>query len=354
MSRIFLASFFVFWLVCTASFANDEDFYVIDDVQIHSFGDSPSEAKNKAFDDSRKKGLEILFGKLGLDPLILEEFSAEDLEETIKSEQVKSEIIAGSNYSAIFKITYDQNYLDYILKQKKLEILKSEDNYIALPITKTESSISLWEDNNGWRSAVSKAVDDKVQRNSAYKIFVVDGDIENKKSITKKSILLQDYKQFKPTLRKYKSRGVYLISFFNDVKNQKIIVDVAIVKQNEKKNIRFSFINPSSVPKSDLVNKVAEKTIDYLLSRNGKKLRKTNNDIKKIIINNGSYSRWLKTKQKITNSGLVDHIVMKSISTQRVVLSIKYIGQNPDIIQAFQDIGLNLEKIGENSFEIDN
>lgn len=354
MSRIFLASFFVFWLICTASFANDEDFYIIDDVQIHSFGNSPSEAKNKAFDDSRKKGLEILFEKLGLDPLILEEFSAEDLEETIKSEQVKSEIIAGNNYSAIFKITYDQNYLDYLLKQRKLEILESEDNYIALPITRTENDLILWEDTNGWRSAISTAVDNKIQRNSDYKIFVVDGDIENTKSIAKKSILLQEYKQFEPTLKKYKSKGVYLISFFNDINNQKIIVDVTILKINEKKNIRFSFINPSSVAKSDLVNKVAEKTIDYLLSRNAKKLRKTNNNIKNITIHNNSYSRWLKTKQRISDSGLIDEIVIKSISTQRVVLSIKYIGQNPDIIQAFQDIGFNLEKVGENSFEIDN
>jgi len=354
MSRIFLISYFVFWLIGGTSFAMDDAFYTIDNIEIHSSGTSPSEAKNKAFDDSRRKGLEILFAKMSMDPLTLEEFSDEDLEETVKSEQVKSEIIAGNNYSAIFKITYDKNYIDYALKQKKLANLDLEENYIAIPITQIGDDYLLWEKENIWKDAIGKAIDERISQDSDYKIFVLNGDVENITTISSKAILQKNYKMFAPTLLRYNAKGVYLISFLNDIKNKKIIVEVNLIKKAQRKTIKFSFINTSSIEEGDLMDKVADKTIGYLLSINGKKLRNHDSNIKEIEILTGSYSRWLKTKQKIEDSGLVSDFMIKSISKDKAVILVKYVGKNPNLIQGFIDTGLNLEQIGENHFQIDN
>lgn len=354
MSRIFLVSYFVFWLICSTSFAMDDDFYTIDDIEIHSSGESASEAKNKAFIDSRRNGLAILFDKIGLDPITLEKFSDEDLEETVKSEQVKSEVIAGSNYSAILKITYDKNYIDYALKRKKLENLDLEENYIALPITKIGDDFLLWEKENIWKESIGNAINERIAEDSDYKIFVLDGDIENVSTISRKAILEKDYKMFVPTLFRYNAKGVYLISFFNDTLNQKIVVNVSLIKKTQKKHIKFSFINTSSIAENELVNMVASKTINYLMSINGKKLRNHDSNIKEIEIRTRSYSRWLKTKQKIEDSGLISDFIIKSISKDKAVILVKYIGKNPDLALGFKNIGLNIERTGENNFKIDN
>jgi len=353
MSRIFLATYLVFWLACGLAFAND-DFYVIDDVEIHSSGKSPSEAKNTAFDDSRRKGLEVLFSKMGLDPLVLEEFSDEDLEETIKSEQVKSEIIAGNNYSAVFKITYDHNYINYLLKQKKLDSLDLEENYIVLSVTQIDDDYLLWQSENIWKKAVEEAIENRIAPESKYKLYAVNADVENMATISREAISKKDFKSLAPTLIKYNAKGAYIISYFNDLEHKKITVDVHLVKKLQKKNIRFSFVNTTSIEENELMSKVATKTIDYLLSINGKKLRKHDSNVKEIEISTGSYSRWLKVKQKIEDSGLISDLVIKSISKERAVILVKYSGHTPDLALRLREIGLDIEQVGENNFQIDN
>lgn len=353
MSRIFLASYLVFWLICGASFAYEDDFYVIDDIQIHSSGDSPSDAKIKAFDSSRRRGLEELFTKMGLDPLVLEEFSNDDLEETIKSEQIKSEVIAGNNYSALFKITYDQNYIDSLLKQKKLENSQLEENYLVLPVTQIDDNYLVWERANVWRNSISSAIDQRLSESKDYKLLVVGEDVENKSVISANTVLKQDFKRFEPTLLKYNATGIYLISFFEDTQNQKIIVNVNLIKRLNKKNIKLSFINTSSVDKTDLMDKVADKTINYLLSVNGKKLTNQDSKVKEIIIRTGSYNGWLKVKQRIQDSGFVSDFTIKTISKEYALVSINYGGQDLDLINSFRDIGLGLEQVGENIFQIE-
>ncbi|MBL6664277.1 MAG: DUF2066 domain-containing protein [Rickettsiales bacterium] len=350
MSRFFLASYLVFWLICGASFAYDDDLYIVDDIQIHSSGDSPNDAKNKAFDNSRRRGLEELFVRMRLDPSILDDISNEDLEETVKSEQVKSEVIAGNNYSALFKITYDQHYIRYLLKKKRLEATELEENYLVLPITRVGDKSLVWESDNIWRVAISQSIDDKFLEAQNKKFLVVSGDVENKSTISSYAVNQRDFKRFEPTILRYNANGIYLISFFNDVTNQKVVVDIDLIKRNQKKNIKLSFINTASINQNHLMSKVANKTIDYLLSVDGKEIRNHDSAVKDVIVRTGSYERWLKVKQKIQDSRIISDFTIKTISTEWAVISLKYSGQN--IIQDFQNIGLDFEQIGDNIFQI--
>lgn len=354
MSRVFLAICLISCLFCNFSWANNDDFYTIDDIMVHGHGDSPSQAKNNAFDQSRKIGLELLFTKLKLDPELINEFSPEDLEETIKSEQIKSEVIAGNNYSANFKITYDKDYIAYILKNKDLESLDIEENYLVLAITKVDDDkILLWEKSNLWQREVIRAIDANLNRNNKNKLIIPDADIETISLLSNKAVMQHDFNKFQPLLAKYNAHGVYLIFFSNDAISNKIIADTYLIKQKQNKHIKLTFINTNSVADSKLKAKVAKKVVNYLVSLQGKKLRKAINDLIELEIHVSSYRRYLKIKNKIRNSGLISKLIVKSISKDRAVILVKYPNKNSNIINAFANIGIDLEQVGPTNYRID-
>ena len=360
--KLLLQNLLIFLVVFTslANKANAQQVnnYMVEGIAAKASARSSGDAKILATASARKDAFAILLSRLALNPSLVNNISNDDIFDMVNSEQITEERISGSGYSAIFNIAFSESAVKRILRDKNIK--KTDDvveNYLLIPVKilkpksldgNSPNELLLWEAENNWKIAIEKEI-----KNSSIPNFIVpESDLSNISSLNKDNIEQVSFNDLEPILTKYKSsEGLVMFFYYDDIEN-KVIISVQNVKKLQKKLFKLNFVNVERLNYDQLTSKVAQKTIEYLLTlKSGNKSKSETNFIK-IEIPISKLGDWMMIKNKIENSNLINQLNIESISKDYVRISVNYTENQTDIIEAFAQKNIFLEKKAENLFSL--
>ena len=360
--KLLLQNLLIFLVVFTslANKANAQQVnnYMVEGIAAKASARSSGDAKILATASARKDAFVILLSRLALKTSLVNNISNDDLFDMVNSEQITEERISGSSYSAIFNIAFSESAVKSILRDKNIN--KTDDvveNYLLIPIkilkpksldNNSPNELLLWEAENNWKIAIEKEI-----KNSSIPNFIVpESDLSNIASLNKDNIEQVSFNDLEPILTKYKSsEGLVMFFYYDDIEN-KVIISVQNVKKLQKKLFKLNFVNVELLNYEQLTSKVAQKTIEYLLTlKSGNKSKSEANFIK-IEIPISKLGDWMIIKSKIENSNLINQLNIESVSKDYVRISVNYTENQTDIIEAFAQKNIFLEKKAENLFSL--
>ncbi len=359
MSRIFLLlSCLIFF--SSAAFAAEENLYSVENVAVSVTGKSPSDARNLAVATARRDAFLILLTRLDLDVNVADSVSNDEISDMVRLEQTDGERIAGSSYSASFNIVFAKDFVEHILGQKILGQKKStagalfvskkdDELYLLIPVKIENKQPMVWEEKNDWRDSVIKAIDKK---NLGKKYLVPEADINNLSLLGRDNVMFVGYSELEPMLSRYSASAVFNMFFTYDEIENKVNINVYYIRKTQKKQIKLGFVNIDRLDKESLVEKVANKVVDYLNSPQFAQNQALSSNIVRIQIPVTGLSNWLAIKSKIENSNLVSQLNVESLASDRIIISVNYPNNEIDIAEAFLRIGILLNKTSENFYTI--
>lgn len=352
MSRIF-SLFLGFFLITTSiSYAASQDIYVVENVITSITGKSPTDARNQAIASARRDAFLILLTRLELNTKMADMVNNQEISEMVRSEQIEGEKISGNTYSGNFNITFAKDFVDHILAQKNLprSEAKKEGTYLLIPAKIVKQKIILWEETNDWKKAITK----NIHSNKKNKFIVPEADMADISLINRDNILNSDYSTLEPIINKYKAEAAYILMFSFDEVENKVNINISYIRKLQKKQIKLSFVNADHLDYQSLMEKVSNKTIDYLISAQVIEKTSPNSGTVHVEIPISSFENWFLIKNKIEKSNLVTQFNIESISKDYAVITIKYIDNDQTIIEAFGEIGLQLNQARDSYYILSN
>ncbi len=330
--------------------------YEIESISSKASDKNPSASKILATSNARRDAFMVLLMRLQLPIATADNISNEEIAEMVRSEQIVDEKIAGNNYSANYNITFARDFVDHILEKKAKEqelknneIDTKKDNYLIIPIKVAKKRPLLWEPENDW----SKSMDKVINKNNLQKNFIIpESNAENIALVNGQNINNISFENFEKMLEKFKAQGVYLMFYnFDEIEN-KVLVEVQYLRKLLKKQFRLSFINVDRLSYSDLITKVADRSIEYLKNNPIGSDDALNKNIINLNIKISSISDWLNTKNTLDRSPLIDGIEIVSISKDEVKIKINYINTQTPVEQGLEKLGLIFNKRTRDTFDI--
>jgi len=358
MSRIFsfyfILSCAIFGIFSTASFAAQPASYLVENVAVSVSGRSPSDARNLATANARRDAFLILLARLDLKLNIADKIDNSEIFEMVRSEQINDEKMAGNNYSASFNIMFAKDFVEHTLAAKNADKIaaidekKSEVN-LLIPVKIAKRKVVLWEENNDWRAALAK----NLQKKSLQNFVIPEADMGNIALLNRDNIDSADYEKLEPILSRSKADAAYILFFVFDEIENKVSVSVSHIRKFQKKQVKLNFVNVDRLSYEALMDKVASKSLDYLVNAQSTDKAVTSS-IVRIRIPILSFGNWLMIKGRIESSNLVSQLNIESISKDYALISVNYTSAGSDIVESFAKIGLTLEKVGDNFYAISN
>jgi hypothetical protein len=101
-----------------------------------------------------------------------------------------------------------------------------------------------------------------------------------------------------------------------------------------------------------LLDKVASKTIEYLINSQKPENVIAASSLIRIQIPIANLASWLEIKNKIENSGLISQLNVESISRDYGVISVNYLKGDAEVIPTFLGLGINLQQKSENFYTL--
>ena len=352
MSRIFLLFAILFLGFFNFSNAAINSNYLVENVAVSVLGKSPADARNLAVSTAQRDAFLILLTRLEISTNIADNINNEEISDMVMSQQIDGEKIAGNNYSGNFKITFAKSFVDHILAKKNLPqtVQKNSDNYLLIPVKIVNRQPILWEQNNDWK----RAIENNLNKDRASKFITPEADIESISTINRDNISSANFNDLEPLLSKYNALAAYTMFFSYDEIENKANINVLYIRKLQKKQFRLSFVNVDHLAYEELVNKVAKKTIEYLVNSQNPETKDDFANLIRIKIPIKNLSDWLMTKNKIENSGLISQLNIESISRDYALISVIYNNSEQEISEAFLAINLLMEQKSENFYIITN
>lgn len=351
MSRIFSLFFLLFFAATNLSYAEDNSTYLVEDVVVSVTNKTPSAARIVAVATARRDAFLILLTRLGLRTNLADNITNDEISDMVRSEQIEEEKIAGNNYSATFNIMFAKDFVEHILAQKTIDKVeeKKEETYLLIPVEIVKRKPILWEEENHWKAAIEKNLNKKARE----KFIIPQADVANLAVLNRNNVELVDYLGLEPMISRYNAGAAYTLFFNYDEIENKVTVNVTYIRKLQKKIFKLGFVNVDRLDREDLIDKVATKTIEYLLTAQTSENKILISGLIHIGIPISSLGNWLMIKNKIESSGFVSQLNTESISRDYVLISVNYVNGKAEIDEAFAKIGLPLDKKSENFYKLD-
>jgi hypothetical protein len=353
MSRIFSVFFILLVSFSATAYAANQNNYLVENVDVKVTGKSPSGARNAANANARRDAFLILLTRLEMNVNIADHITDDEISYMVRSEQIDKEKIAGNSYSATFNIMFAKDFVDHVLAQKTSQKVKDkqQESYLLIPAKLLKNKkLLLWEDENDWKKAIAQNL---VKRSDAVsqKFILPEADMQNIASLNRDNVTNIDYPAIEPVVLKYNSNAAYSLIFFYDEIENKVTINLFYIRKLQKKQVRLSFVNVDRLGYEALLDKVAAKTIDYLINSQSGEDKVLSSNIIRFEIPISSIGNWLTIKDKIENSNLINQLNIEAISRDYALISVNYIG-NIDINEAFSGVGFSLSKKSENFYRL--
>jgi hypothetical protein len=363
-----LTGFFLTCLLlifCQPLFAQDPN-YFINDVVASGSGSSPNQARTNAIASAQRNAFLILLGRLGVKENIASTLEDGAISDMVASQQIMNEKIAGNNYSATLNLSFSESFVKHYLGNKISTANSlanslanpspnnqetSQENiassYLVIPIKIEKPQPLIWETNNDWKLACESFT----KNNNINYLKLPKGDIDDISAITIDTVNNNNFTDFEPLITKYKVDGLILAYFDFDSIENKVNITLQNIQKFNSVQTKLAFVNVNQLSPENLINKVAEKTINYIALSNGKKesakqeISSYQFDVLIFGLND-----WLKIKNKLENSNLISQLKINSISKDLVKINVSYNSVNGDIINFFAKNNLFLQKKNEGGY----
>jgi Uncharacterized protein conserved in bacteria (DUF2066) len=338
---------FLFLLNSHHAFAqNTAEPYSVNDIFINASGKTPTLARNNAVDQAQREAFVILLGRLSIDAAFADNVSTDEINDMVHSQQITNEKIAGNNYSAIFNITFSEEFVKNALDNKKISKNDvKQETYLVFPVKVTLKKSLLWESDNNWKSAWEIILKDK----SEPRVKVPTGGLDDIAAINSEIIENGNYDNFLTILNKYKA-DVAVIAFFNfDQIENKVNINLKTIRKFQNVQTKLGFVNVNQLEYSELLSKVAKKTIEHL----NKPKDSTENNSKMtagIDVLVSDLGDWIAVKSRLDNMNFIENMKINSISRDLVQISISYNKSSGDLISLFAKYNFNLQEKGEGQY----
>jgi hypothetical protein len=368
MIKFFYKVILITLFISSEIFANDEilaptnnnsnnNIYLIEAINGKATSKNPNLSKINASKNARREAFIVLLTKLNLASDIANKITDEEIDEMIRSEQILDEKIAGNFYSASFNINFAKNFVDHILDKKKnesKETKKDEEEFVdnrlmILPIKMVKKKPLLWEDENDWKTIFGRII---TKRTLEEKYIIPPKTPENIVFVNAQNINEINFDNLEKINKNLKTDAVYILNFYYDEIENKILIEAIYLKKLFKKQFKLSFVNVDRLSYNDLIMRTADKTLEYI-----HKNPVTLNDLlnKNFINMNLKISNlddWIKFKKTIENEDMVDLMEIIAISRDEVKIRVKYTNNKITIEEMFANNNFLLTKIDNNSYEI--
>ncbi len=321
--------------------------YQIESIIANAFAENASQAGKIAVSDARRRAFKILLKKLEIETSAHELFNDQEIAETIISQQVDGERIAGNEYFATLNIVFDKEFIDQVISQKNLLDYKTNkkiEKHLILAAQKIDNQIYFWDKKNNWRVAVENNL------SSNKKIFkTLDASINNLATIDSNIFLEPKFQDISSVAKDLNVDSAYILLFsYNDNINQ-AAVNITYLQNNHRKRFKLNFVNSNNLTQQDLLDIVAKKTISYL-SLQDHKIDPADNGKKYIGIPISSLGHWLMLSNKLQNANFLDDLEIKMITRDFVIISIFYDKDQRKMENDFISIGLIINRKSYNYY----
>ena len=328
--------------------------YAIEGIEAKATAKSPTLARNLAFENAKKDAFLVLLSRLNLPPETVNYINLDDLSSMVRSERVLNEKISGNSYLATFNIVFAKNFVDYVLKNKipiqnkeistnlqnnsinleneqlnlnnvetSTDTSNDNDLVILVPVQFDKLQPLVWEDTNLWKATLEQNITKNQLQN---KFITLDSNLNYITTLNSQNIQDIDYSSIKFILDEKKASSLSLVFLKIDNLENKAIIDVININSLQQTKFRLSFINLDLINKTELINNIANKTINYLKNKTIKPSLAPKN-IYSLQLPIKSYQQWQKYQDTLYNSGSITKITINNLSFDAVTVSVEYNGK---------------------------
>ena len=335
--------------------------YAIEGIEAKATAKSPILARNLAFENAKKDAFLVLLSRLNLPPETIANINNDDLSSMVRSERVLDEKIANNTYLATFNIVFAKNFVDHVLKTKNLTQIannqeisteKSENNNqnnleneqlnlnnsqekindnplnnnnltILVPIQFDKLQPLLWEENNLWKPALEKLI---IKNQLHNQFIILNSNLNYITVLNAQNIKNIDFDNIKFILDEKKANSLSLVFLKIDNLENKAIIDVVNINSLQKTQFRLSFASLDLVNKTELINSIANKTIEQLKNKTIKPSPTPKNNYS-LQFPIKSYQQWQNYQSTLQNSGSIAKITINNLSFDNITITLEYNGK---------------------------
>jgi len=335
--------------------------YAIEGIEAKATAKSPILARNLAFENAKKDAFLVLLSRLNLPPETIANINNDDLSSMVRSERVLDEKIANNTYLATFNIVFAKNFVDHVLKTKHLTQIannqaisteKPENNNqnnleneqlnlnnsqekindnplnnnnltILVPIQFDKLQPLLWEENNLWKPALEKLI---IKNQLQNQFIILNSNLNYTTVLNAQNIKNIDFDNIKFILDEKKANSLSLVFLKIDNLENKAIIDVVNINSLQKTQFRLSFASLDLVNKTELINSIANKTIEQLKNKTIKPSPAPKNTYS-LQFPIKSYQQWQNYQSTLQNSGSIAKITINNLSFDNITITLEYNGK---------------------------
>lgn|GEM_PF-948365 len=335
--------------------------YAIEGIEAKATAKSPILARNLAFENAKKDAFLVLLSRLNLPPETIANINNDELSSMVRSERVLDEKIANNTYLATFNIVFAKNFVDHVLKTKNLTQIannqeisteKSENNNqnnleneqlnlnnsqekindnplnnnnltILVPIQFDKLQPLLWEENNLWKPALEKLI---IKNQLHNQFIILNSNLNYITVLNAQNIKNIDFDNIKFILDEKKANSLSLVFLKIDNLENKAIIDVVNINSLQKTQFRLSFTSLDLVNKTELINSIANKTIEQLKNKTIKPSPTPKNNYS-LQFPIKSYQQWQNYQSTLQNSGSIAKITINNLSFDNITITLEYNGK---------------------------
>lgn len=313
--------------------ANENNF-IVDNIQVEKISATGKEAKDVAIIEGQRKGLAIVFERLGLKKENLKFISNDMLSQMVDSIQISDEVISSTKYSGILLINFNKEFIDFYIKKlgmKNGQILQTK--YLYIPILKVNDSYMLLSAENVWRNSTV----DAILENKYGHIVLLNNNPANEAIIKKDKIENPIYNDFSSMLKTHNANTI-MFSIV-EYKKEADVLEIKLKELNaeELKEINLNLFNKEKLTYENLFADAANKVLIYVKNMLGENQNNTSENIvsenKEQVLNektNKFEASMLFTdihelnffKEVLKNLSFIENYTIKSITTKEMIVNI--------------------------------
>ena len=323
--------------------------YAVSDVMVNASGKTPSQARINAVAAGQRNAFIILLNRLKIDENFAASLQDDAISDMVASQQIIDEKISGNNYSATLNLTFSESFVKHYLGNKinSVEVAKP-NSYLVIPIKMVKNQSIIWEENNDWKLAWENII--KNGKTSSIKLL--KGDVEDINIFNVGTVSNANFSSFESAFNKYKVDTLIFAYFEFDAIENKVNINLQTIRKFQTNQVRLDFVNVNQLSMPDLINKVADKTVDYLVGEknNTSSVASNGADSVNIDVLISDLGDWMTVKNKLENSNIVSGLKVNSISKDLVKISVIYNANNGDIANFFAKYNLFLQRKTEGGY----
>jgi len=336
------------------------ELFTVKNVRVDATAENAITARNKAFEDAQLKAFDMLAKRM------LEEGGsqnynkpdADTISTLIKDYEVTKEKLSAVRYIGTYTFTFNENGVRRIFQDSGQAYTTVQSKpLLVLPYYKRGNTTKIWSENNVWMQAWARSKG----RSTLLPLVVPLGDVYDIGDLAANESLSYNPDNMRRMLARYEATDAVMIRAaadqhlsLVDVPNQPATGTLTIeIFQTDQGHAIFMdnivFTAKPDQTLSQMMDEAVKKT-KSLLQSNWKKKTQTRASQKSSLQANvpiAGLADWSDMQSRLASSGLIQNIILKSLSSREAQIQIDYQGTLETLSLALDQQSLSLSPVSE-------